>query len=127
MDWTPPTATTLYNYDTDRDGDAGLYLPKGGSGPTESDTTKMQVWRNAALADGGCLVGTATVTVWAATKDYGQGKVGEVFVYLRDYNGSTYTEIGNGSVSRADWQGGSNTFVQGTITIPGLNYTIPSA
>ena len=35
-----------------------------------------------------------------------------------------YTEIGNGTVFKADWQGGSSTFVQATITIPGLNYTV---
>ena len=48
IDWTSPTATTLYNYDTDRDGDVGLYMAKGGGGPTESDASKMQVWRTAA-------------------------------------------------------------------------------
>ena len=121
-----PSASTLNNYDTDRDGDEGLLIAKGGSGPTESDSGKMQVWRTAALGGGLSLVGTAEANVWAAVKSYGQGKAGEVFVYLRDYNGSTYTEIGNGSVYRADWQGGSSTFVQGIITIPGLNYTIPA-
>ena len=45
-------------------------------------------------------------------------------VYLRDYNGSSYTEIGNGTEFRADWQSGSGSFVQATITITGLNYTI---
>ena len=37
-----------------------------------------------------------------------------------------YTEIGNGTVSRANWQSGSSTFVQAIITIPGLSYNIPA-
>ena len=125
-DWNSPTATTLYNYDTDRDGDSGLGVSKGGSGASETDATKMQVWRTAAMGDGGCLVGSVTVTLWAAIKDYSQSVAGEVFVYLRDYNGSSHTEIGNGSVVQANWQGGSGSFVQAATTILGLDYTIPA-
>ena len=126
MDQSSPTATTLYNYDTDRDGDAGRVIAKGGSGASEIDLGKMQNWRTAALTADECINGTVTVTLWAAIKDYGLGKAGEIVVYLRDYNGSTYTEIGNGSVFNADWQGGSSTWVQATVNIPGLSYTIPS-
>ena len=126
LDLTAPTAATLYNYDTDRDSAPGRFIDKSSEGVNETDLGKMQVWRTAALGNGGCLDGTVTITVWAAIKDYGQGKEGEVFVYLRDYNGTTHTEIANGSVFRADWQGGSSTFVQGVITIPGLSYTIPA-
>ena len=126
LDLTSPTAATLFNYDSNRDSSEGLFIGKGGAGPGETDSTKMQAWRSAAFADDQCLVGTVAVTVWAAIKDYGQGKAGEVFVYLRDHNGSTYTEIGNGSVFNADWQGGSSTFVEATINIPGLNYTLPA-
>ena len=126
LDLSSPTATTLFNYDSDRDSAEGLFIGKGGAGPGETDSTKMQAWRSAALADDQCLVGTVAVTVWAAMKDYSQGKAGEVFVYLRDYNGSTYTEISNGSAFNADWQGGNSTFVGATINIPGLNYTLPA-
>ncbi len=126
LDPTSPTAATQYNYDTDRDFDEGLSIAKGGSGPTESVLTKTQAWRTAALTDNVSLVGTVTITLWAAIKDYGDAKAGEVTAYLRDYNGSTYTEIGNGTVFKANWQGGSGTFVQETITIPGLSYTIPA-
>ena len=121
---TAPTATTLYNYDTDRDSSEGRFIDKGGSGATETDLGKHQAWRTAALTNGGCLVGSVTFTFWAAIKDYADGKEGEVVVYLRDYNGSSYTEIGNGTEFRADWQSGSGSFVQATITITGLNYTI---
>ncbi len=126
LDPTSPTAATLYNYDTDRDGDEGLVLSNGGIGPGEADLTKTQVWRTAALTDDVSLVGTVTITLWAAIKNYDDAKAGEVAAYLRDYNGSTYTEIGNGTVFKANWQGGSGTFLQETITIPGLNYTIPA-
>ena len=125
MDQSSPTATTLYNYDTDRDGDVGRFIAKGGNGVGETDLGKMQNWRTAALTTDECINGTVTVTIWAAVKGFGQGKEGEVIVYLRDYNGSSYTEIGNGSVFNADWQGGSNTFVQATVAIPGVSYTIP--
>ena len=124
LDLTAPTATTLYNYDTDRDSSEGRFIDKGGSGATETDLGKHQAWRTAALTNGGCLVGSVTFTFWAAIKDYADGKEGEVVVYLRDYNGSSYTEIGNGTEFRADWQSGSGSFVQATITITGLNYTI---
>ena len=124
LDLGAPTASTLYNYDTDRDSSEGLSIDKGGSGATETDLGKYQAWRTAALTNGGCLVGSVTFTFWAAIKDYGDGKEGEVVVYLRDYNGSSYTEIGNGTEFRADWQSGSGSFVQATITITGLNYTI---
>ena len=126
LDLTSPTATTPFNYDTDRDSSEGLKIGKGGAGPGETDNTKMQAWHSAALADEQCLVGAVVVTVWAAIKDYGPGKAGEVFVYLRDYNGSTYTEIGNGSAFNADWQGGSGTFVEATVNITGMNYTLPA-
>jgi len=126
MDTTAPTATTLYNYDMDRDSFAGLWISKGGSGPGETDPTKHQVWRSGNLTKSLPIMGTVTIDLWSAIKDFGQGKEGEVIIYLRDYNGSTYTEIGNGTLYEADWQGGSSTWVMKTITITGLNYTIPA-
>ena len=38
----PALGGTLYNYDTDRDGDAGLLIVRGGAGPTESYPTTSQ-------------------------------------------------------------------------------------
>ena len=126
MDTTPPTATTLYNYDQDRDAFAGLLIQKGAIGAGETDLVKYQAWRSGSLPEGLSLVGTVTIDLWTAMKDFGQDKAGEVIVYLRDYNGSSHTEIGNGTVYEIDWQGGSATWVQKTITISGLNYTIPA-
>ena len=59
-------------------------------------------------------------------KNYNDAFAGEVYVYLRDYDGGSHTEIGNGTVFKANWQQGSGTFVQETIDITGLSYTIPS-
>ena len=59
-------------------------------------------------------------------KDWGQNKPGEVTVFLRNYNGSTYTEIANGTVLDSNWQGGTSTWRQKTIIITGVNYNVPA-
>ncbi len=122
---TAPIATTLYNYDQDRDSDAGLIIVKGGSGAGETDLTKYQAWRAGSLSDDLPIIGTVTIDLWSAIRGFSKGKRGEITIYLRDYNGSTYTEIGNGTLSES-WQKGSSTWVMKTITISGLNYTIPA-
>ena len=126
LDELAPTATTLYNYDTDRDSSAGLLIAKGGSGAAESDTTKYQDWRTTALSSALAIDGTVTVTLWSGIKDFGLAKQGSVTVYLRDFDGSSYVEIANGTLTDSDWQGGSSSWVEKTITITGVNYTIPS-
>ena len=127
MDGTAPTATSLFNYDINRDSAAGLLIEKGGTGFDETDLVKHQVWRTGPLAGGMAIAGDVSVDFWAAIKDYNQNVAGSVSIFLRDYDGvGGHTEIGNGSISEADWQGGSGTFVQKTITVPGLSYTIPA-
>lgn len=123
---TVPTATTLWNYDEDRDSSAGLVVARGGEGPGDTDPATHQTWRSGSLPDGLSLVGTVTIDLWTAMRDFGQEKAGEVIVYLRDYNGSNHTEIGNGTAYEIDWQGGSTTWVQKTITVSGLDHTIPA-
>jgi len=90
------TATTLYNYDTDRDADAGLLIAAGGSGPTETNTTLQQSWRTAAFAADQVIDGNVTVVLASASQNFGQGVAGSITVYLRHYDGATYTEIANG-------------------------------
>ena len=46
-------------------------------------------------------------------------------LYLRDYDGASYTEIANASVFGENWQGGSNSFVEKTILIFDVDYTVP--
>ncbi len=125
IDLTSPTAVTLYDYSTDHSNVLGVDIHEGGAGPGESDLANKQVWRTAPLPGAVSMTGTVTITLWASIKNYQDNKAGGVVVYLRDYDGITYTEIGNGTVFKANWQGGSSTFVQETITISGLSYTIP--
>jgi hypothetical protein len=126
LDTAAPTATTLYNYDTNRDPFAGLLLAKGGSGASETDTTKYQNWRTGALGSSLTISGTANVILWSAIKDFGLNKQGSVRVFLRDYNGSSYTEICNGTLTQANWQGGSGTWVSKTISFTCSSYTVPA-
>ena len=58
--------------------------------------------------------------------EFGDGENGEVTVFLGDYDGSNHTEIGNGSLVDDDWQGGSTDWVNKTLAINGLGYTIPA-
>ena len=124
LDTTVPTATTLYNYDQDRDGLAGLLVGKGGIGASESDATKYQNWQTPVLAADLTINGAAQLHFWSAMKDFGTGKRGNVQVFLRDYNGSSYTEITTGSLDVSDWQGGSGSWVLKTWTFPSVIYTV---
>ena len=127
MDGAAPNVTTLYNYDTNRDLSEGLLIAKGGSGANETDFTKHQVWRTGPLALGLAITGDVTIDFWSGLKDFKLSAVGRATIYLRDYDGvGAYTEIGDGQVFDADWQGGSGTFVKKTITIPDLSYTLPA-
>ena len=125
LDQTAPTGTTFYNYDTDRDSAAGRGIAKGGSGPTETDTSKYQTWQTGALGSNLTMDGLIEVPLWSAMKDFELAKQGSVTVYFRDYNGSTYTEICNETLTDSDWQGGSSSWVLRTVSFlcsPG--YTI---
>jgi len=125
MDDVEPTASTLYNYDTNADSAAGRYVAKGGSGTT-TDLVKYQNWRTAALADPLVIDGMIELEFWSAIKDFGTGKAGDVGAFLRDFNPATsaYTEIGNATLAVSNWQGGSSTWVVNTISISVSNYTL---
>jgi hypothetical protein len=122
---TAPSAATLYNYDTDRDAYPGLLIVRGGSGATETDTTKYQVWRTSALTSGRTIKGTVRVLLWSGMKDFGPSTSGTVTVYLRDFDGDSYVEVAQGSLPTQAWQGGSPTWVVRAITMSGVDYTIP--
>ena len=126
IDTTVPTGTTLYNYDdsTNSSNEPGLALNQTAVALGETDTAKFQVWRTGALGSDLLLSGDVIMDIWAATKNYQGNKAGAITMYLRDYNGSTWTEIGNAGAYDADWQGSSGTFVGNSIIIPSVNYTI---
>ena len=126
MNKTAPTATTLYNYDVDVDPNLGRTIQKGGVGPGESDLSKYQNWRTGVLAEPLILSGTVAVDIWAAIQGYELNKAGVVTVYFRDYDGSSYTEIGQGTMYDSDWHAGTSNFVRKAILIPGFDYTIPA-
>ena len=134
-DTTEPIATTLFNYDTDRDACAGLVLGKTSAGLAETDTAKFQRWTTASLTTNLLISGDVTVDFWAAMKDFADGKAGEVTIFLRDLDESgSYTEISSGTVSDSNWQGGPSAascgsapplpFVEKTITMAGLSYNV---
>ena len=116
MDITDPSVDTLYNYDTDRDASPGILIVKGGSGANEADPAKHQHWRTPAFPAAVTIEGTATVKLWSATKDFDPAKGGAVTVYLRDFDGSGYVEMGSGTLTDAEWHGGSSSWVLKTLT-----------
>ena len=126
MDATVPTATTtLYRY-TLPDNNPGLLLKRTPDGLPEPDPAKYQAWRTGVLADPLPIIGDVFIDLWAAIRDYELDQPAAATLYLRDYDGSAYAEIANGSVFAFDWQEGSTTFVKRTIMIPEVNYTVPS-
>jgi hypothetical protein len=126
LDDEAPTATTLRNYDSNRDAFPGRMVAKGGSGANESDLTKYQNWRSDPLPASAVINGQVKVTFFSAMKDFAQNKRGNVTVFLRAYNGSSYQQLCQGNLTDANWQGGSNTWVSKTITFSCNNVTIPA-
>ncbi|HZI65092.1 MAG TPA: hypothetical protein VFF17_00870 [Thermoanaerobaculia bacterium] len=126
MNKTAPTAATLFNYDTDRDGFPGRLIQKGSSGVGETDISKYQNWISDPLASPLAAGGTVNVTFFSAVKDFGQNKAGSVTVFLRDANGTSATNICSGTLTLSNWQGGSSTWVSRTVSFNCGSYTIPA-
>ena len=120
-----PSATTLFNYDNDRDSEPGLTLLRGQNGLAESVTTKYQVWRTGVLGKPTVIDGDVLIDVFAALSPIAQGQVGIVIAYLRDFDGSSHTEIGESAVFARDWQSGSTEFVERMALMKNVDYTIP--
>ena len=120
MDADTPTATTLFNYDTDRDSRPGRLIQKGGSATT-NDRTKFQNWRSQQFGRDVEIDGDVTFEFWSAMKDFKTNKRGHVVAYLMD--GSTV--IGTASLRpTGKWQGGSQTWVEKSVTFTGVDRTI---
>ena len=123
MDPVLPVAPILYNYDTDRDTHEGLVIAKGGSGPNEGDDAKHQHWQTPAFPAAVTIQGDATVHLWSGMKDFEEDNGGAVTVYLRDFDGWSYVELGSYTVADTPWQGGSS-WVQKTFRFPVGTYTL---
>jgi len=124
MDSTLPTAAVLYNYDRDRDDSPGLLIAKGGSGPDEDDPTKCQAWRTPPFGESVVIEGDADVHLWSAMKDFDATKGGAIAVYLRDFDGSNYVELGDATFTDATWQGGNSSWVLKTFKLSISSHTL---
>jgi hypothetical protein len=130
LDNTAPVATTLHNYDTDRDAFPGLLIQKGGSGANERDPTKAQAWRFAAPQAGVTLSGDVELTFFASMKDFDSSasartKRGFVRAFLRDCPPSgACTLVASGSLDQRGWHGGSNAWIERSITFSGVEHTV---
>ena len=119
MDRIAPTAGTLYNYDTDRDNDAGLRLKRTEKGLAETKTEKFQVWSTGPLSEPLVITGDVYITFYAAIKKFELKENGKLHVYIRDHDGlGGYTEIANGTVVGYGWQKGTSNFIQKTVSKP---------
>ena len=123
LDITLPTATTLYDYDAG--GDPGRRIKKNGSGASEANLQRYQNWRTGPLSQDYIIDGVVNFPFWSGLQGFGGGR-GIVNAFLRDYNGSGYTEITNGTLDISDWQGGSSTWVQKTLAFSSVTYTVPA-
>jgi hypothetical protein len=107
MDETVPTATTLYNYDKNKDSTVGRTIQQGSGGATETDLGNMQNWRTPAYTGATHIQGTVVVNLWIAPNGFDYQQTADIRIYLRDYNPSTakYTEITNATyvVGQNQW------------------------
>ena len=124
IDGAIPTGTTLYQYSIPSN-NPGLLLKGSELGLGETDPSKFQVWQTVALAAPLLIDGDVLIDIWAGIRQFQADQSGALTVYLRDKDGSTYTEIANGSIFAENWQGGSNSFISKTIMIPDVEYTVP--
>lgn len=123
-DQTAPTATTLYNCDTDRDSDPGLLLAKSGEGLSETDLSKHQTWSASGPID---LDGSATLTLWSAIKSFDTSKRGLVQAALLDCasDGSDCNTITTGSLDLDPWDSGATgSWVEKTIDLGTVNHSV---
>jgi hypothetical protein len=120
MDVALPTASTLFNYDTDRDGFAGRLIQKGGSATT-TDRTKFQNWQTQTFDDDFQIDGDVSFVFWSAMKDFKTDKRGHVGAYLME--GATVCATASLNPT-TNWQGGSNTWVERTVTFEDVDCTI---
>ncbi|HBK78992.1 MAG TPA: hypothetical protein DDZ83_04770 [Nitrospinae bacterium] len=122
-----PSQTTLYNYDTDVDAQSGIMIEKGGSDQDESNTARYQNWQTAALSADLELQGTVSLNLWAAMENFSTSSTGTLTAYLRDYNGSSYTEIASSTLAAGPWDAeATGTFVDTTLDFNNLDYTLVS-
>lgn len=125
LDETAPTASTLFNYDTDRDAFAGLLLAVG-TGLGETDLTKMQRWATPTLAQPLSLVGPVSFRIWTTMKDFQTGKAGGIEVGAYDCNATatSCTLIASSASAQSPWP---STWTQRTVSLGTWNTSIAAS
>lgn len=129
MTSTSSTQATLYNYDTAADSLPGRRLLKSGTGAGDTTLTHYVNWQTATLVSALTINGAVVVRIWSGITGFPLNQQGVLIAYLRDYNvaTATYTEIANATLTDADWQQGSTTWVLSRITVNVTNYTVAIA
>jgi PKD repeat protein len=122
MNMYPPSAATLYNYDTDLDIDLGRLLL-----PTEvaTDLSMYQNWQMA-LSQDLHLEGNVTAILWSGTQYFDRTAPGSVIAYLRDLSEAGYADIGYGILTLDPWQPDEADWVERKVVIENVDYTIPA-
>ncbi|MEE8517600.1 MAG: hypothetical protein V3S98_00565, partial [Dehalococcoidia bacterium] len=125
MDTTSSPAFIRYIYDTDEDTDVGRAIRKGGDLST-TDLGKYQNWRTGAFGGDFHICGDVELQLWSASDGFIQARRGEIEVFLRDFDGATFTEIAGQAFSKNDWQEGFDDFTVVKVVLTGLDYTVAS-
>lgn len=94
LDETAPTATTLHNYDTNRDSSSGLTVKHGRKGGEldSTDATKTQDWVTGPLAEDMTVDGRISLFVKMADGSFNSGKLITIAAWILDFDPSTSTE-----------------------------------
>jgi hypothetical protein len=126
MTTAPPTASTLYNYDTNLDSLAGRRIRRNGTGVGDTTLARYANWRSPAFSTATTISGTVTLRVWTGVAGFPLNTRGVLVAYLRDYNPATnaYTTIASATLNQADWQGGVAGWVEKRISIPVTSYSL---
>lgn len=124
MSGSAPSATTLYNYDTDMDSGPGIVIERGGSGAGETDADRYQSWIGPAAAAAFTIDGSVSLSVWSAVREFEEDKAATLAAYLRDCSGSACTLVGSATHSDADWQDGYTGWRPAGLTITTGTYTL---
>jgi hypothetical protein len=126
MNSTQPTAATLYNYDTDcSTNSAGRDLQPSSNGIYEVGVCYVANWVAPTQTSALTINGQVTMSVWSATRNFVTGTPGNLIGVLIDYDVSANVAylVTSVNLTQSNWQGGSNTWVQKTLTFPSVNRT----
>jgi hypothetical protein len=126
MNAAAPTASTLFNYDTNADTLPGRRIQRNGSGPADANLGRYANWRSAPFSSARTIAGTVTLRIWTAVTGFRLETRGVLVAYLRDRDPvtNTYVTIASATLDEADWQGGVADWVEKRMSIPVTGYTL---